>query len=283
MKLCHTCEIGDIIFSDRGNPDEAKWIKREGLEPVPSKMKPSECRVHHPEKSDIEITLKTKLKPGTKILYWAANPKSLMKADEITSALYAYGRENGKRVKNMGCAKIKKDGSVVIKVISPQCYREKGTIWAKHVHFVKEKDDDWDRKNFYTVLGIPSETKETKTRKLREGGVYVTPDMVKRNWKKGKFTMVYALGNKRPSLKDLKGYEKLKQLEIHHSAKKFTIPRSVSKGEPLVFYCANKKCDASKELMKKFAERGYENLFYMDAGMEGFSDSSKKIFLESMK
>ena len=97
MKLCHTCQTRHIDFSIKGNPEEAMWIKKEKLTPVPSPKKPSEWKVSYPSNSDIEITIsQNKLPSRTKILYWAAEPKKLTEADEIDSALVAYNRK-GKR------------------------------------------------------------------------------------------------------------------------------------------------------------------------------------------
>lgn len=282
MKLCHTCERNAIDYSDDGNPEEAKWIKKEGLDPVPVSGKPKEIKLSHPAGSDIQVTiLDSGLKKGTKILYWAANPKKLTEADDIGSALVAYGRKGGKKVKNYGCVRVGKDGKLVLKIVSPRCYMEKGTIWPKHIHFVKEEDGDWKKSQFYTVLGIPSVTKNVETKRLKYGNVYVTPETIKKTWKGGKYYMVYALSSEYPSLVDLKRYnDGYKHVRIDHSSKRIAIPKEIKKSTPLVVYCAKESCDASKKLLVKLADRGYENLFYMDTGMLGFSKESFEIFTE---
>lgn len=282
MKLCHTCEKNAIDYSDDGNPEEAKWIKIQGLDPVPVSGTPKEIKLSHPADADIQVTiLDSGLKKGTKILYWAANPKKLVQADKIDNALVAYGRKGGKKIKNYGCAKVGKDGKLVLKIVSPRCYMEKGTIWPKHIHFVKEEDGDWKKSQFYTVLGIPSVTKNVETKRLNYGNVYLTPEYIKRTWKGGNYYLVYALSEKFPSLVDLKKYENgYKHIRIDHSAKSIRIPREIKKSTPLVVYCAKESCDASKKLLVKLADRGYENLFYMDAGMLGFSSESFEIFTE---
>lgn len=280
MKLCHTCRDNMIVFSHGCDPSEATWIKRECLEPVPIKESARTCRLHHPENADIELRLKQdKFKPGRKVLFWAARPKKLGEAHKIVSAKEAYNRGKGKNYKNHGCTRVEKNGDIVMKIVSPQCYKEGGTIWAKHIHFVVEGDDkEWEKGSFHTILAIPSHSDMMETKKLKSGGVYVTPEYVKRNWKNGEFYMVYALGKKHPSLADIDKYKDYKHVTMDYKAKTIRIPKEINKGTPLVVYCASETCTASRELIIKLASRGYENLFYMDAGMVGFSKESYQLF-----
>lgn len=280
MKLCHTCRDNMIVFSHGCDPSEATWIKRECLEPVPIKESAKTCRVHHPVNADIELRLKQdKFKGGRKVLFWAARPKKLGEASKIVSAKEAYGRGKGKVFKNHGCTRVDKNGLIVMKIVSPQCYKEGGTIWAKHIHFVVQGDDgEWEKGSFHTILAIPSHSDMMETKKLKSGGVYVTPEYVKRNWKNGDFYMVYALGKKHTSLVDIDKYKDLKHITMDYKAKTIRIPKEINKGTPLVVYCASETCTASRELIIKLAERGYENLFYMDAGMLGFSKESYELF-----
>ena len=282
MKLCHTCNNKEMVFSISCNPKEAQWIKQEKLEPVPVNLNPKECKIQHPKDSDIEIKLTQKdINPGKKILYWAANGKKLPKAHEVTSALPAYNRKSNKKFKNFGCTKVKKDGTIEIKLESPQCYIERKKLWAKHIHFVEEGEGNtWKKENFYTVLGLPVESENMKTKCLKKGNVYVTPDQVRKNWKKGNFYMVYALSKKNPSLVDLEKYKNLNHLHIDHESENFTLPKEVKKTTPLVIYCVKKSCNAAKNLMLKLAKKGYENLFYMEEGMTEFSMESLELITE---
>jgi rhodanese-related sulfurtransferase len=236
--------------------------------------------MHHPINSDIELRLKqNKFKTGRKVLFWAARPKKLGEAHKIVSAKEAYNRGKGKNYKNHGCTRVEKNGLIVMKIASPQCYKEGGTIWAKHIHFVVEGDDgEWEKASFHTILAIPSHSDMMETKKLKSGGVYVTPEYVKRNWKNGEFYMVYALGKKHPSLTDIDKYKDYKHVTMDYKAKTIRIPKEIKKGTPLVVYCASETCTASRELIIKLAGRGYENLFYMDAGMVGFSNESYQLF-----
>lgn len=280
MKLCHTCNNNDMSFSTTCDPREAQWIKREKLEPVPVKINPKDCRIQHPKNADIEITItQNEIKPGKKILYWAAYGKSLGKAHEITSALYAYKREGNHKFKNYGCTKVRKDGKIVIKIESPQCYKEKNTLWPRHLHFVEENEDNtWRKENFFTVSGLPIETDNVKTNKIKSGNVYVSPGQVRKNWKKGNFYMVYALSKKYPSLVGIEKYKNYKHLQIDHETKKLNLPKEIKPETPMVVYCAKRSCNAAKKLILKLSKSGYQNLFYMEEGMTEFSEESLNLF-----
>jgi rhodanese-related sulfurtransferase len=284
MKLCHTCENNNMIYSSICNPKEADWIKREKLEPVPVNLNPKQCKIQFPKNSDIELTLTQKeIKPGKKVLYWAAKGKPINKADNVENALQAYGRKNNSKFLNFGCTKVKKDGKIVIKIQSPQCYVEKNKLWAKHIHFIEENDNNtWRKENFYTVLGLPVNTEEMKSKKLKSGNVYVTPEQVKKYWKNGNFYMVYALSKKYPSLASLERYKNFKHIQIDHENKNIRLPKEVDFKTPMVVYCAKKSCNAAKNLILKLADKGYENLFYMEEGMTQFSLESLNLLTEKV-
>ena len=274
MKLCHTCSKRDHFFTLSKLEDMPKDLK--GCH-FPINKGSKNMKANHPVKSDIEITvLKSDLKKGTKIFYWAAKPKKLSEAKKIETLKKSYCDNN----KNFGCCYVKENGKIVIKVMSPQCYKEEGKIWPKHIHFITEKDGSWDIDKVYTLLGIPSYSNELETKRLKYGGVYVKPETVKRTWKNGDYYMVYALSKKNPSLADIEKYKDLKHLHIDHESKTISVPSHIKKNTPMVVYCAKESCNAAKKLIVKLADKGYENLFYMPAGMMEFSKESQDIFLE---
>ena len=284
MKLCHTCQVNNVIYSNKGDPDEAEWAKKMKVKLVPVTEPPNKCKNYHPEAADLELTLtQNDIPEKTKIFYWAAEPVKLKDSKKILRAPKAYNRTDGKKPTNTGCTTVKKGGVIVFKIKSPRCYMEGKTVWPKHIHFVKGEKTEWNLKNVYTILGLPVEERNLKSKKLREGNVYVTPRSVIPVWKKKDCTLVFALGKRYNSLHNLEEYKNLKHIELDYQKKKIEVPKKVSKKEPLVVYCANKTCDASKSLIVKLVDLGYENIYYMDAGMEGFSKKSKEIFAQSVE
>lgn len=284
MKLCHNCKDKYLPISFNKYP----LVLKNNM--VVKNLRPSEINIGtHPHNADINIIFSIKeLKKGTKIYYWAAEPKPLMKADEISTAEEAYMCKSGKR-KNYGCTSVRKDDKISLKLLAPRMYKDEKKIWPKHVHFIlkKEGEDDWDKEKVYTALALPINTEKMKskdlsngsfiTKKLANTNIYITPMQVKKNWKKGKFYMVYALDKKYKSLNDLEEYKNYKHLRLPYD-KKLEIPKNIKKSEVLVVYCGKKTCEAAKKLIGKLVEEGHENLFYMEEGMMGFSKESKKIF-----
>lgn len=275
MKLCHTCSKNNPFFTLSKLEEMSKDLKTCHF---PIHNNPKMTKLSHPKKADIEITIPvSNIKKGTKIFYWAAKPKKLADAKKIETLKESYCDKN----KNFGCCHVKEGGKIVIKVMSPQCYKEGGTIWPKHIHFISENKGSWDIEKVYTLLGIPSQAEELSTRMLNYGGVYVKPNTVKRTWKNGNYYMVYALSKKNPSLADIPKYKNFKHLHIDHESKNISLPTKIKKGTPLVVYCARESCNAAKKLMTRLADKGYENLFYMPTGMLEFSRESYDLFLDS--
>ena len=274
MKLCHTCKRNEKLVTLSSLEDIPQDLKTCNF---PIDKRPDECKISYPPSSDIQLTLfDTSLKKGTKIFYWAAKPKKLSEqVKKIEGLKKSYCEKNN----NYGCCKVGNNGKIIIKIMSPQCYKEDGKVWPKHLHFIKEDRKNWDLGDVYTALAVPSYSEKIETKRLRYGGVYITPATIKRTWKDGHYYMVYALSKKNPSLIDIEKYKDCKHLCIDHESKTISIPSKIKKSTPLVVYCARESCNAAKKLIVKLADKGYENLFYMPAGMMDFSKESRDIFL----
>ena len=108
MKLCHTCSKKDHFFTLSKLEDMSKDLK--GCH-FPINKNSKSMKVNHPPKSDIEITvLKSGLRKGTKIFYWAAKPKKVSEAKKIETLKKSYCDNN----KNFGCCYVKENGKIVI-------------------------------------------------------------------------------------------------------------------------------------------------------------------------
>ena len=246
MKICNNCKEDNYFLSESNN-------------------------------SDIEMVIEDKrLKEGCKIFYWAAESVPLIRANKIKVQKDAYNE------KNWGLTRVRKNNVANFKICAPQCYRENKVLWPKHIHFIiqenkEDKEDSW-QDIMYTLLCLPVETQNLKSKKLKNSNIYVTPMQVKKNWKNGKFFMVYAEKETSPSLKNLKEYKDLNNLHIHWESQEIKIPQKIKKETPLVIYGLDEKSKSGKKLILRLAKMGYENLFYMDLGIKNFSASSKKLF-----
>jgi rhodanese-related sulfurtransferase len=265
MKLCHSCDETNFFFTKTEPNERCNYLV---------KNTDINLQVCHPKNSDIEMILETQdFTPGTKIMYWAAEPVPLVRSKTIKNSDEAYKIE---KTKNYGITKCRKDNKICFKICAPRCYKEYRTLWPKHLHFVVSDGKKWID-HMYTVLCLPVETRFLTSKKLKYSNIYVTPMQVKVNWKKNNFYMVYALDEPYKSLKDIDEYSNLNHLRIPWDSIAVKIPSKVKKETPLVVYCKSSKCNAGKKLILRLATMGYENLYYMEEGMEGFSKASNKL------
>jgi len=265
MKLCNNCNEDNYFLSESNKTDICKNFM---------KYNPSEVQKSFPRNADIEIIVEDKrLKEGCKIFYWAASSVPLIRANKITTEKNAYDD------KNWGLTRVKKNNIVNFKICAPQCYKENKTLWPRHIHLIiqKDKENKWED-IMYTLLCLPVETQQLKSKKLKNSNIYVTPMQVKKNWKSNNFYMVYAEKETLPSLKDLKEYEHLNNLHIPWESQEIKLPSKIKKETPLVMYGIDEKSKSAKKLILRLAKMGYENLFFMDLGLKNFSANSKKLF-----
>ena len=101
MKLCHNCDESNFFFTKTDPNERCNYLVKNmniNLQPC------------HPKNSDIEMTLETQdFSPGTKIMYWAAEPVPLVKSKTIQNSKEAYKIE---KTKNYGITKCRKDNKI---------------------------------------------------------------------------------------------------------------------------------------------------------------------------
>ena len=107
-----------------------------------------------PSKYDVEIKVDLGSKfAGKKVLYWAAD-KNINHSPLVKLAKNAYNK-----FENSGVIKVNKNGKGIFKIDCPQIYRakrnekEKLKSYFRHMHFVIEKDNQWDTQ-IYTKIVI---------------------------------------------------------------------------------------------------------------------------------
>jgi hypothetical protein len=82
--------------------------------------------------NDSDLTIEVKIKPNTKLIYWAAEPCEGEECKTPVMAWHAY-----KEYKNSGIATSNNDGLATIRVRSPQHYKVpyKQSLLTPHVHY----------------------------------------------------------------------------------------------------------------------------------------------------
>lgn len=200
---------------------------------------------------------------GKKLLYWAANGKK-SKSPVIEDARKAYGR-----FENSGVVKASGDGKVVLRFDCPQLYKAKRgditkpTTFFRHVHFVVEKDGEWDRQ-IYTKVVICNYTLKTFVDEIKSGTTVLINALPGEYFAKDHVPNSYNLFHKtiaNMSVKELHDWFG-EVIKIHYP--KLATQLKNKKLEmyeiPIVTYCAHEKCNASELAAKELMKKGFVNI-----------------------
>ena len=200
---------------------------------------------------------------GKKLLYWAANGKK-SKSLVIEDTRKAYGR-----FENSGVVKAASDGKVVLRFECPQLYKAKRgditkpTTFFRHVHFVVEKDGEWDRQ-IYTKVVICNYTLKTFVDEIKSGTTVLINALPGEYFAKDHVPNSYNLFHKtiaKMSVNELHDWFG-EVIKIHYP--KLATQLKNKKLEmyeiPIVTYCAHEKCNASELAAKELMKKGFVNI-----------------------
>ena len=208
---------------------------------------------------------------GKKLLYWAANGKK-SKSLVIEDARKAYGR-----FENSGVVKTTSDGKVVLRFDCPQLYKAKRgditqpTTFFRHVHFVVEKDGEWDRQ-IYTKVVICNYTLNTFIDEIKSGTTFIinaipteysATDYVQ-NSHKMLIPNAYNVFHKtiaKMSVKELHDwFGQVIKINYPKLATQLKNKKLDLYEIPIVTYCAHEKCNASELVIKELMKKGFVNI-----------------------
>lgn len=286
-QLCLQCAAGSIASSKISGSNTADWVRRAGRsDPVPTRFaRPSKVRATKANPAaDLEIQFTmSPLLAKVPVLWWAAMPLPLPLAADHSSAAEAYDIAND--IPNAGVVRVGKNGSVTIRLMTPQPYVEDGRQWPRHAHFVLPRTDGvdaWDKSCVFTIAAWPGSHDSVTVKKLlpamqlgmHEMRGFVSPRVVRACWS---LPMARVCAIEAVDIIRVGGYALDPRLdlqlaydapdeEVHQLAR-----RLASLGVPAVVYCASTRCPAAAILMKRILSTGlFANLFYMDEGIDGF-------------
>ena len=200
---------------------------------------------------------------GKKLLYWAANGKK-SKSLAIEDARKAYGR-----FENSGVVKAASDGKVVLRFECPQLYKAKRgditkpTTFFRHVHFVVEKDGEWDRQ-IYTKVVICNYTLKTFVDEIKSGTTVLINALPGEYFAKDHVPNSYNLFHKtiaKMSVNELHDWFG-QVIKIHYPklAKQLKNKKLELYEIPIVTYCSHEKCNASELAAKELMKKGFVNI-----------------------
>ena len=247
-KLCLACGTsGSSLLRDKTNT-LAKWIRKESrTTALPTCPLPEPGLEHEPKNSTVQIRIRLNGK-NRPILYWAAKARGI--GGNIPSAKEAYGA-----YPNMGSTNVV-NGWATMRLQAPRPYREEGTVWPAHVHYVESSSHgEWDRKTVHVIAGYPGH----HGKQFRNGAYeyemtcidhtsskcsILTPDQVRANW--NKLTVVNALPMKYPDVPMTTAMRKRHiKLPSDTEERALKIFCQIMENKPYVVYCANPGCGAA--------------------------------------
>ena len=212
-----------------------------------------------------------------KILYWAASPSNKV---IIKGAKEAYGNFS-----NSGIANVDINGFAKIKFMVPQNYKtviknEKNyTTFFKHIHYViSNNDNDKWNLNIFTNLIHNNYYYKDFIKKLNLKETIILNVLPSEYYTKDHIPNTYNLpyhSIKRMNINDLNiwlcsiinlHYSKLKKL-VNNKLKLYEIP--------IICYCKNNKCHASKKATEELMKKGFVNVSLYEDGMEDYNSHIK--------
>ena len=276
-KLCLTCEPGRLIHSR--SMGIAKWLTDAGrnvaLPPNAPSVLNTISRSKYPDICSVNIRVKVgpPSLDGVRVLFWAANPRSLRDraSHPISRAVEAYGN-----YENIGVTFIKK-GYISIKLACPQPYIEEGVVYPPHFHYVKEdkRSMQWQTK-VYTVAAFPGSHGKTHSEYIMKCidpvnslCTIMTPSRVRANW--NDMYVINALPVKSPSISLPRGKSGDKHIHLPYDSSDTAISTvcNIIKQHPYVVYCMDSKCHAASDLIIRMVHLGgCMNVYYMPAGIQ---------------
>jgi len=224
-----------------------------------------------PKKFNVEMKLELGQKfAGKKVLYWTTDEKRV-KNPIVEEARKAYGK-----FENSGVANVTATGNVVLRFNCPQLYKAKRTEQSKsitffrHLHFVVEKDGEWDRQ-IYTKIVVCKYKFKKFVEEVKTGMTVVLNALPAEYFAKDHVPNSFNLFHKtiaKMSVKELHDWfgEVIKlhypKLETYIKNNKLEIYEI-----PIVTYCAHEKCNASELAIKELMKKGFVNINEYSGGI----------------
>ena len=275
-KLCVNCDTElkqpyQVYINN--HPKLVTWMKKAGYK----SFKPDDCDFYlihkkkfHRNNWDIngDISLGKKYK-NCYIYYWASHTSDDRMV--INTADKAYNL-NDKHNRNDGFTMTDNKGSFEFYIKNPQPYIEGSKFYPSHMHFLIAYPDSKDYLEKIGTLNMPNELKlddiEMDTESVLinalpseyHGRIHI-PDS---------YSIPYTMDDDQVE-KQLREIIRLNYPKIY---RKLGTSMSISE-VPIICYCHNQKCDASKKLMKKLYKHKIYNLYHYSGGLKEWFGGKK--------
>ena len=236
---------------DKFNPNKTDFVEK--------KPDIGEIRVEVPVKVEVDGK-----KEGTWIFYWAALSNKEL---EINGPEAAYSDES-----NSGLVQSNKEGEATLVLNCPQPYRVDGVTYPRHVHYtVLTEDNVWsfDVKTLVVYCHLDREQME-KALKSEDHIIINALSEDDHNKKSIPGTLNLPVETVNASNR----VEKVSSFIEQHIRKYPDLEGLIERNKldikdvPIIIYCANPGCNASKNLAKHIMNAGYSNVVEYPGGIE---------------
>ena len=284
-KICLTCSVNDELNKNK----IPKWYYKIGneslLPPILNNNKEysmdniKNFKNKEPELSDITVSVDIENEsPNKWLFYWASDPQNSYSI--INDPIVAYNNED-----NHGLVKTDKNGNAKIILNCPQPYKVNNITYPRHVHFTLEKNGEWDTQ-IKTYIITCNLDKEQFKNMMKENTHIALNALGEDSFKKYHIPDTYnlpheSLNRLSKAKKKIKIKKFLKNIIKNYpnilklvDSKKLNIL-----DVPIITYCANKKCNAGKNLTEHLIDSGFTNILEYPGGNEDFKkkDTDKNI------
>ena len=283
VKRCLDCKSSIIndLESDMEN-EVPLWYKKAGNYSLLPKMlncnkkfnpHKTELKEHIPDITDIEIQIPIQSKKDTWVFYWASLSNDDFK--KIESPEKAYGKET-----NSGLVETDEKGNAVLILNCPQPYKVDNVTYPRHVHYTHLTEEEVWSDEIKTLVAYCHLTKDQFKEYLDSKSHLVINALPEDDHKTRSIpgTLNLPVNDLNDNNKD----EKINDLIDNNIDKYPSLNESIVEGSlekeniPMIIYCANKECNASKNLVKKLMNAGYPNVIEYPGGIkEWFGDKEE--------
>ena len=273
-KICRTCKAVNKLNNITSKDKKQKLSKRDLNYLFPPNFKPpklQDIKVKKPSYYNTQDSLNLKKKnAGKYVVYYASNLT-------IECGKVPLNKDSYKNMDNYGVAKLDKEGKCNIYLKCPNIYREKNRTYYPHVHFVlsNSANTQWVKK-LYTKTIICHINKSELKQAIKNNCTVILNAL----------SLKYYIKNRIPNSYSLP-YTLLKELEnkdIIHYIKSLVsnyprLHKLVKEKKldildiPIITYCYDETCDASKQLVEHLIKIGFKNIKEYSYGIMGWEKS----------
>ena len=272
IPICASCIGMDfynpILSSDKKIP---KWLEKFNyVHEFINKKK--DFKLQEKKGKDIfPISIKVDKKYiGKYVLYWASN--STKNELKIIDAKDAYGN-----FQNSGISCVSKNGILKLYIKCPQNYRttiqgkDKEDIFYRHVHFLFQKNNkEWNSKKIYTKIITCNVSKNELSNHI------LFNTLSKKEYEKDHIPNSHLLNSKMVKEMTKKQLHSFILELVHKYYPK--IKKAIEKKDiewysvPIILYCKNSSCNASKKCLEELYKKGMVNIKLYKGGMKDYKN-----------